>query len=304
MIQQAHGRESFTPSTGLPPVDGVLYGRVPQIEAQQHDASQIVLSRMQTLGDEDMTFALLDGSQWDTLVLSRGTGRQITGKVAGKAFEVRPHNNMRASFVPHGIDISIEFVANQTSRNLLFPLGYLKAMLADENHRDFPAVISQTDERLMHLMQLVEMEMHNPGFATRLMFEGLARAIAAIVNNFDPAPANADAERIYLTPAKLRRVTDFIEANLEANIGLEDIARVAELSLFHFSRVFKLATGSTPYHYIHNRRLERSRALLMQGDLSLAELALVCGFANQSHFTAAFTKAVGVSPGRFRRQSS
>jgi AraC family transcriptional regulator len=107
-----------------------------------------------------------------------------------------------------------------------------------------------------------------------------------------------------MVPRKLRRVLEFVDANLDQDIGLDDLARIAELSPFHFSRVFKLATGSSPYHYVRDRRLKRSRLLLAEGRLGIAELALACGFANQSHFTAAFTKAMGVSPGRFRRQTA
>jgi len=114
-------------------------------------------------------------------------------------------------------------------------------------------------------------------------------------------PATEPTERIYLSPPKLKRVIDFIEANLQESIGLDDLARAAGLSANHFLRVFKLATGETPYHYLRARRLERARQLLADNAMPLAELALECGFANQAHFTAAFSREVGISPGRYRR---
>lgn len=109
------------------------------------------------------------------------------------------------------------------------------------------------------------------------------------------------AKRIYLSPPKLKRVIDFIEANLQESIGLDDLARAAGLSANHFLRVFKLATGETPYHFLRARRLERARQMLADDAMPLAELALECGFANQAHFTAAFSREVGISPGRYRR---
>jgi AraC family transcriptional regulator len=99
----------------------------------------------------------------------------------------------------------------------------------------------------------------------------------------------------------LAKVMDFIEATLDREIHLTDLATIAGLSPFHFSRVFKLETGETPYHFVGQRRLERARLMLLGSDMPLAELALSCGFASQSHFTAAFSKAMGVSPGRYRR---
>ena len=114
-------------------------------------------------------------------------------------------------------------------------------------------------------------------------------------------PAAAQAKRIYLSPPKLRRVIAFIEAHLHESIGLDDLARAAGLSANHFLRVFKLATGETPYHFLRTRRLERARHLLAEDAMPLAELALECGFANQAHFTAAFSREIGISPGRYRR---
>lgn len=115
-----------------------------------------------------------------------------------------------------------------------------------------------------------------------------------------PFPLLGD-ERIYLVPCKLKRVVEFIEANFHEQIRLVDLAGAAGLSPNHFLRVFKRATGDTPYQYLRARRLEHARHLLTKGSTSLAQLALDCGFANQAHFTAAFSREFGVPPGRYRR---
>lgn len=111
-------------------------------------------------------------------------------------------------------------------------------------------------------------------------------------------------DRIYLSPPRLKRVIDFVETNLHQSIGLDDLAQTAGLSANHFLRVFKLATGVTPYHYLRARRLERARELLADDAMPLAQLALECGFANQAHFTAAFSREIGIPPGRYRREVS
>ena len=113
--------------------------------------------------------------------------------------------------------------------------------------------------------------------------------------------AEPGPDRIYLSPPKLRRVIAFVEAHLHESIRLDDLAAAAGLSANHFLRVFKLATGTTPYHFLRARRLERARELLAMSTLPLAQLALECGFANQAHFTAAFSREIGMPPGRYRR---
>ncbi len=90
-------------------------------------------------------------------------------------------------------------------------------------------------------------------------------------------------------------------AHLAEDIGLDDLAAIADLSAKHFARAFRQSTGMPPHRWLIERRIDRAKALLMEGDLNLAEIALTCGFADQSHFTAAFRKSVGATPGIFRR---
>lgn len=142
-------------------------------------------------------------------------------------------------------------------------------------------------------------EVQGPHFFCHLDWP--AEADVALLAANDALHPARPPDRIYLSPPKLRRVIDFVEANLHERIGLDDLAQAAGLSPNHFLRVFKLATGDTPYHFLRARRLERARQLLAANTLTIAQLALECGFANQAHFTAAFTRAMGISPGRYRR---
>ena len=104
-----------------------------------------------------------------------------------------------------------------------------------------------------------------------------------------------------LDPRRLRRVLDFIDARLGSDITVADLAEVACLSRFHFLRAFKGATGVTPHRYLSDRRLDHAKALLRQGDISLGDLAQACRFTSQANFSRAFRRAVGVSPGAYRR---
>jgi AraC family transcriptional regulator len=101
---------------------------------------------------------------------------------------------------------------------------------------------------------------------------------------------------------RLRRVLDYIEANLEADLSLEQLAGVACLSRFHFARAFKAAVGLSPHRHVSARRLEHAKRLLRRDDRSLADIALALNFSCQANFTRAFVQATGQTPGRYRRQ--
>lgn len=103
-----------------------------------------------------------------------------------------------------------------------------------------------------------------------------------------------------LDAKRLRRVLEFIEANLEDNISVEKLSQVACLSQFHFSRAFRRATGKAPHAFLSEKRLERAKSLIREGTRSLTDIAFSCSFSTQASFTKAFSKAVGVAPGRYR----
>jgi AraC-like DNA-binding protein len=115
--------------------------------------------------------------------------------------------------------------------------------------------------------------------------------------------ANARAQHIRggLAPWQIRRVTTYIDANLDATIGIKDLAALAKLSCFHFCRVFRGSFGETPHGYLMRRRVERAQGLLLTTNASLREIAAECGYADQAHFTKLFHRFVGESPGAWRR---
>ena len=99
---------------------------------------------------------------------------------------------------------------------------------------------------------------------------------------------------------RLDRVLEYIEANLEGDISISDLAGAACFSLFHFVRAFHRAMGRPPHAYLSERRLDRAKQQLAYSGTSLVDISLTCRFSGQANFTKAFTRAVGVSPGRYR----
>ena len=105
-----------------------------------------------------------------------------------------------------------------------------------------------------------------------------------------------------LAPWQQRRAEEMLRAGLGRGVSLDEVARECNLSVSQFGRTFKRTTGVTPHRWLVQRRLERAKDLLLRSSLPLAEIALDCGFSEQSHFTRTFTRLVGTSPGVWRRQ--
>lgn len=102
--------------------------------------------------------------------------------------------------------------------------------------------------------------------------------------------------------AHLHGALEFIAARLDGNVTVADIARHCGLSVGHFVSAFKQSTGLTPHHWLIERRVDEAKRLLKHGKLPLAQIALACGFANQSHFTRVFRLTTGFTPAAWRRR--
>ena len=104
-----------------------------------------------------------------------------------------------------------------------------------------------------------------------------------------------------LAPWQLRQAEEALAANLQGDVSLVDLAKDCGVSASHFARAFRQSTGVAPHQWLLQRRVDEAKRLLTDGRLSLVEIALTCGFGDQSHFTRVFTRLTGVSPGAWRR---
>lgn len=163
------------------------------------------------------------------------------------------------------------------------------------------------DPLLGEMARAIASELRSETSAGKLLVESLASGMAIrLVQKYTSSSAARSAAasaREGLDRRRLFRVLDYIEANLEGNLTLDRMASIAFLSRFHFARGFKQAVGQPPHRYVAARRLERAKALLIQGDRPLVDIALALGFSSQANFNRAFKQAAGVAPGQYRRGS-
>jgi AraC-like DNA-binding protein len=104
--------------------------------------------------------------------------------------------------------------------------------------------------------------------------------------------------------ATLRRVKDRIDREYAQPLDVEALARGVHMSSGHLSREFKLAYGESPYSYLMTRRIERAKALLRRGDMSVTEVCYAVGCSSLGTFSTRFTELVGMPPGAYRRQTA
>ena len=149
-------------------------------------------------------------------------------------------------------------------------------------------------------------EMQAETSAGRILIESLACSLAArlLQSHSDislklPPPAAAEKG---LDHRRLRNKSlEFVEAHIENDIRVEDLASTAALSRFHFARAFKAATGKTPRQHVSGRRLRLAKSLLADGSRPLVGIALRAGsFSSQANFSRAFRRSTGLTPGKYR----
>jgi AraC-like DNA-binding protein len=155
------------------------------------------------------------------------------------------------------------------------------------------------DDRLWTLVRLLAEVVDDPDPSTQLYGDGLATAIAArlLATSANACPAGASA----LAPWRLKRVIDYLEAHLPERVELAQLAALAGLSPWYFSRAFKASTGMSPYQWQLDARIRRAQAHLLHTDATLEQVADATGFADAVHLGRTFRKLVGVGPGSWRR---
>jgi AraC family transcriptional regulator len=136
--------------------------------------------------------------------------------------------------------------------------------------------------------------------AAQLLSHHLLRRYTAYGDRMAATPSTPSPHT--LTARQLQRVIDCIEDQPGQDLTLEVLAEQTGFSRHHFAYLFRRTTGETPHQFVLRLRLKRARQLLEASELSLAHIAVACGFADQSYFTRAFKRELGVTPRAYQRE--
>lgn len=178
----------------------------------------------------------------------------------------------------------------------------------DLTFRDFPTghQASAVDAIVESLLRSLQPALARPQEASALFVDHVAMALVAHLFATYGGPARLSSPRSldYLSQQRLQRCLDLIEDSLDSDISLDALAQACNVSSRHLTRLFMRVMGQPPYRYLVGRRIARAKLLLRQHSPSLRDIAQICGFADQSHFTRSFTGMTGVSPAVFRREAA
>jgi AraC family transcriptional regulator len=156
-----------------------------------------------------------------------------------------------------------------------------------------------TDPRICHLAWALDNERSSARPAGRLFVDSVGVALATQLLGLTKPIANS---RHGLSSGQLQRVLDHVEAHMDSALTIEVLARIAGASSAHLRHWFKAQTGISIHRFVMQRRVERARTLLLQGEMKASEVALAAGFAHQSHMARWTRRALGRLPQDLRRK--
>ena len=158
------------------------------------------------------------------------------------------------------------------------------------------------DPRLSAMVAAVHAEMVAGFPSVRLFLDSVEQAIAVtLVNGHAARHRPVQVYRGGLGSARLRRIRELVDAKMEDDLSLDEMAQSVGLSTAHFARMFRKSTGATPHQFVLRQRLERAKAMLRAPDARVLDVAVACGFKTQQHFAQAFRDLWGLSPTEYRQ---
>ncbi len=230
----------------------------------------------------------------------RGTNARIM--VAGQPADSGNPRRGNFWFFPEGVDAQGEFTSMGTYDCAGVFVGPSFLPAAVREHLAEP-IVGFAHDALGRAFNALTGELAEPDGPLPMFTEGWAMQAFAYVARAARSPRpRRTASRGGLAPWQLRRATKILGAELSENPPLICVAKACRLSVSHFGRAFKRSTGVPPHQWITDARIEAARDLLTKSHTPLADVAGLCGFADQSHFSRVFRRIVGTSPGVWRRE--
>ena len=214
-----------------------------------------------------------------------------------------------ATITPGGADFSIRTSSDGGQYDTLH--FYIRDEFIREMHCEMfasqaaitlPPCVGVMDEMLQTIANEIRKMLLTPSAADRVYAETLSRTVAAhLVRNYISGRRFSINDARTLTPRQCNRAIEYIEECLGDNLTLAGIAQAAGVSTGRLNSEFKRSMKLAPYQYVLNARVRRANAMLISTDLSLAQIALQCGFSNQQHMTRMVRRMTGRTPGAIRR---
>jgi len=174
--------------------------------------------------------------------------------------------------------------------------------LDNRPHGSMRPLYGANDAPLSHLVRLLLAEAEGGGQFGRLYADSLASALTTRLIHTARLTTQPQSRKVPALPRHaLRRVVEFMRANLGAQLNLKTLSKETGYSRSHFLQMFQGATGQTPHRYLLEMRLEEARTLMANRSIHLIDVAALCGFSSPANFSTAFRSRYGFTPSLYRR---
>lgn len=225
--------------------------------------------------------------------------------------EVTVESQRRSYSLPPRSFVAIPMGTDSTCRSAWRDLDAVQHLhFADELFRTvsvdgagFPCFFGLPDPRLASLVEIAVGLANEVEPPPQLAWESCGILIIHQLLLVAGRQADAGPRRGGLAGWQVRRTTEFIQAHLDQNIGLNELAAIAGLSPFHFARAFKQSVGDPPHRYQTRRRIERACDLLVSGDMPIIDVAAAVGYEAPQTLTRLFRREMGMTPSEYRRDA-
>ena len=175
-------------------------------------------------------------------------------------------------------------------------------MAASDGEVELPIYRKFADPRLRALVGAVHTETVAGFPSGQLFLDSIEQEIAVtLANGHAVRRRSVQVYRGGLGSGRIRRIKELVDAKMEEDLSLEEMAQSAGLSTAHFARMFRKSTGETPHQFVLRQKLERAKAMLRAPDTRVLDVAVACGFKTQQHFAQVFRDACGVTPTEYRQ---
>jgi AraC family transcriptional regulator len=263
--------------------------------------ARIQASIIDVVEDLEWTYA---ASPQHTIVCTLSRRRRHATDLVATAS--REHASGRVALLPAGWS---GVLRGRAGKRVFVSLG--KEILEEEWRRHVaiamppPRLVASFDVRdvlIENVCELLVGELAKPKPGSKLVFEGAAMALTAHLLRSCSGAVQLPARAPGGLPLKSRqRLLKALRADIPTVASVAELAAIANLSRFHFIRQFKLSFGITPMRFVENERMSRAKAMILEGKLSVSEIAMALGYSEHSHFTRRFKAKTGVTPSEFAR---